>query len=309
MPPRSVDVDQVLALIRFAEQVDGFSALNEAASLRLRHQEPDTETFLHTAHGLLVGYGQLDRSAPGPTEASLVVHPDHRRRGHGRALLNELLAADPRLEIWAVHATVAAAALAADRGLRAVRELMIMSRPLLDPVVPVPPPAGVIIRAFRPGADEEAWLGVNSRAFAHHPEQGRLTIDDLRQRMAEPWFDPAGFLLADRGGEVVGFHWTKQHPGRVGEVYVLGVDPAAGVRGLGRVLLAAGLEHLRAAGDTEVLLYVDGTNTRAAQLYERAGFAVASRDIQYAGMVGSGPALATMQETSAPLTDSPQEIA
>ena len=276
------ETEQVLALIRAAEIVDGFSALNEAASLRLRHRPPGTRTVVTSEAGQAVAYGQLDGAPGAVAEAALVVHPEHRRQGHGTALLSDLLAmSDQRLEIWAVHGTEAAAALAARTGLRAVRELMIMIRPSADPIE-VPTPTGIEIRSFRTGQDEEAWLRVNARAFAQHPEQGGLTMDDLQQRMAEPWFDPTGFLLATRSEEVIGFHWTKQHPHRLGEVYVLGVDPAAGVRGLGRALLAAGLAHLRDDGAIEVQLYVDATNTRAVQLYERAGFAVASRDVMYA---------------------------
>src|SRR5690606_10535850 len=114
-------------------------------------------------------------------------------------------------------------------------------------------PAGVRLRPFRPGADEPAWRSLNARAFADHPEQGRWTLADLRLRMAEPWFDPAGFLLAERetDGRLLGFHWTKVHakdpsstggePAPIGEVYVLGVDPQAQGLGLGRALTLAGL--------------------------------------------------------------------
>ncbi|MER6594220.1 mycothiol synthase, partial [Micromonospora purpureochromogenes] len=141
-------------------------------------------------------------------------------------------------------------------------------------------PDGVVLRAFRPGADDEAWLALNTRAFAAHPEQGRWTPADLRARLAEPWFDPAGFLLAveEAGGRLLGFHWTKVHerPGsaRIGEVYVLGVDPSAHGGGLGRALTTAGLAHLRdARGLDRVMLYVDESNSSAVALYERLGFA------------------------------------
>ena len=82
-----------------------------------------------------------------------------------------------------------------------------LAEPLPEPVVP----AGLTIRTFVPGQDEAAWLAVNAAAFASHPEQGAMTAADLAARMAEPWFDPAGFFVAERDGAMVGFHWTKQH--------------------------------------------------------------------------------------------------
>ncbi len=106
----------------------------------------------------------------------------------------------------------------------------------------------MIIRTFRPGADEDDWIAVNARAFADHPEQGRITRRDLDDRLAESWFDPAGFFVAISAGRMVGFHWTKQHEDQLGEVYVLGVDPVAGGQGLGKALLTTGLRHLKRRG-------------------------------------------------------------
>jgi mycothiol synthase len=151
-------------------------------------------------------------------------------------------------------------------------------------------PEGVRVLPFRPGRDEDAWLRVNARAFARHPEQGRWTPEDLRLREAEPWFDPAGFLLAwrgdpDAGGTLLGFHWTKVHPAGdagpdpVGEVYVLGVDPGAQGLRLGRALTDLGLDHLRARGLQQVLLYVEEDNERAVRLYESSGFSRFSADV------------------------------
>ena len=143
-------------------------------------------------------------------------------------------------------------------------------------------PAGVEIRTFRPGLDDDAFLAVNRAAFAWHPEQGRLDRAGLVQEQAQDWFDPAGFFLAtDAGGTVVGFHWTKIHPGAVGEVYVLGVDPAVTVRGLGSALTRVGLEHLVRQGVQRLILYVEGDNARARALYERFGFGVTRTDVVY----------------------------
>jgi mycothiol synthase len=152
----------------------------------------------------------------------------------------------------------------------------------------------VRVASFRPGVDEAAWVEANARAFASHPEQGRLTFADLADRAAQPWFDPAGFLLAWRPGppaRLVGFHWTKVHPatgGRPphGEVYVLGIDPAEQGHGLGRLLTLVGLHHLRDRyrhqGLAEVLLYVEGDNAAALRTYAGLGFVRRGADVRYA---------------------------
>jgi mycothiol synthase len=184
--------------------------------------------------------------------------------------------------VWAHGDHPGAAALAERRGLLRDRVLWQFRRTLAG-VPDVPLPAGVSVRAFRPGADDAAWLDLNARAFAGHPEQGRWTAADLATRMAEPWFDAAGFLLAvDDGGKLVGFHWTKVHPDGLGEVYVLGVDPGGHRRGLGAALTVAGLRHLAGEGLHTVLLYVDESNTAAVALYRRLGFSAYATDVMYA---------------------------
>jgi mycothiol synthase len=272
---------EVRALAAAAAEVDGVFPLSEAGLLRLRDGGAADAVHLTTRlpDGDLAGYAQ--RAAG---EAELVVAPAARRRGIGRALLDAVTADDPGVRVWAHGDLPAAAALAASAGFARARVLWQLRRPLGDAPLPeVELPPGVHLRAFRPGEDEAAWLGVNARAFAGHPEQGRWTVDDLRARMAEPWFDPAGFLLAvgDTHGRLLGFHWTKVHPGRLGEVYVLGVDPGADRRGLGRALTAAGLHHLAGLGLADVMLYVDESNSAAMRLYRRLGFDGYAADVMY----------------------------
>jgi mycothiol synthase len=257
------------------------SALNEAGLLNLRHQREDVRHLLGRTNGDLVGYAQLELG-PALDTGQLMVAPEARRGGVGGALLAALLErAEHPLQLWALGDPPAAAVLARESGLERVRALSIMTRALDDDLPGIPPPPGVTIRAFVPGTDENAWLAVNARAFADHPEQGRISGADLAERMAEPWFDPAGFLLAERDGRVIGFHWTKQQAGRLGEVYVIGVDPDAGGGGVGRALLFAGLRHLRERGNTEVELYVESDHERAIRLYTSAGFTESSRDVLY----------------------------
>jgi mycothiol synthase len=214
----------------------------------------------------------------------------------GSALAGRLeeLAGNRPLSVWAHGDLPGSGELAARRGYRRVRVLLQMRRDLagVDPDPRPPLPEDVQILPFRPGRDEAAWLAVNARAFAHHPEQGRWTPADLQLREDEDWFDPAGFLLAwrgdpDDGGVLLGSHWTKVHPPgdvgdeAVGEVYVLGIAPEAQGMKLGRALTDLGLAHLRGRELAQVLLYVEEDNSAAVGLYERTGFRRFSIDVSW----------------------------
>ena len=268
--------------------------MSEESELRLQHGgvAGGSDLTARDADGTLVGYARLERPLGDPeAEAELVVAPAARRRGTGTALLTRLeeLAGSRPLRVWAHGALPGSTELAHRRGYERARVLLQMRRPLAG-VDPDPRPAlpdGVTIATFRPGTDEAAWLGVNARAFAAHPEQGRWTSDDLALREAEDWFDPAGFFLAWRDGALLGSHWTKVHPAGeagdvpIGEIYVLGIDPDAQGMRLGRALTDVGLAHLRSRGLSHVLLYVEEDNTVAVSLYERSGFTRHTVDVSW----------------------------
>ncbi|MBJ6645265.1 mycothiol synthase [Streptomyces sp. BSE7-9] len=279
-------VDAVLALLDEAARADGQQAVSEQGRLQLRGGEREgVSHLLLTVDEELVGYAQLEDTDPvEPPAAELVVHPSYRGQGHGRALGTALLAASgKRLRVWAHGGHSAARHLAQVLGLTLFRELRQMRRPLADLGLPDPVlPEGVTVRAFEPGRDDAAWLALNAAAFAHHPEQGSLTQRDLDDREAEPWFDPAGFFLAESGGRLVGFHWTKVHAEEgLGEVYVLGVAPDAQGGGLGKALTTIGLRHLADQGLPTAMLYVDADNKAAVSVYERLGFVTHETDLMY----------------------------
>jgi mycothiol synthase len=291
-----LDVPGVLALLRTATVADGVRPLSEEAELRLQHGGPaGGGDLLVRDGGDLAGYARFDIGADGGMDAELVVHPSFRKRGHGTTLLDRLLElAGPRpLNVWAHGDLPGSAELLASRGFTRSRVLLQMRRDLAGTDADPRPvlPDGVRVEAFRPGRDEAAWLRVNARAFASHPEQGSWTPEDLRLREQEPWFDPEGFLLAWRGdpddGQLLGFHWTKVHPAGdgadepVGEVYVLGIDPDAQGMSLGRALTDLGLAHLRTRGLGQVLLYVDEDNAAAVRLYEGRGFRRFAVDVSW----------------------------
>jgi mycothiol synthase len=273
-----------------AAEADGVDAVSEAFRLAVG---PAREGVVHLlryagagdgSDDALVGCAQIAGTGTPDAAAELVVDPRHRRRGHGRALLDAVLE-EGACHVWAHGMLPAAEALARAAGLRATRSLYRMARPLTSADAVDPPlPHGFSVRPFEPGRDDAAWVRLNAAAFADHREQGRLTVDDLHERMAQPWFDAGGFLLVvdDATGDVVAFHWTKVEPGSAtGEVYVVGVDPAHQGRGLGGPLTSLGLAHLARRGLAGVELYVDGDNSAARRTYQRLGFTDAAVDGQY----------------------------
>lgn len=285
----AADVAAVDALVRDATTADGVAPLNEQSLLRLH--DPDATGVLHlraTTDAGLAGYAIAEvGSSDEPVVLECVVAPARRRHGLGRRLVAAVAdeAAGREIRAWAHGDLPGSCELAAATDFQRVRVLLRLEAPLHEPLEEPLAPDGVTFRTFRPGADDAAWLALNARAFADHPEQGSMTQPDLDQRITADWFDADGFFLAERGGELVGFHWTKvttEGIESVGEVYVVGVDPAAQGIGLGSTLTRLGLVHLQRRGIRTVELYVEGDNGPALTVYRRLGFTDAARDVMYA---------------------------
>ena len=306
-----LDEDESLAvreLVRAAADEDGVGPLSEHVMLHLRYGgDPRARNLLLVSDGELAGYAHMDPTDPveGPS-GELVIHPAHRRRGLGLRLLRALVAeaGDRPLRLWAHGDLPAATSLAAAAGFERVRSLWQMRRSLQTRLDRPEIADGITVRTFVIGQDEDAWTELNARAFAHHPEQGAWTREDLDMREREPWFDPNGFFLAERDGKLAGFHWTKIHGGAeaagasaaeeadsapanpahepIGEVYVVGVAPEERGSGLGRALTLVGLRYLRDQGLLQVMLYVDESNTPAIRLYEALGFTHWDTDVMFA---------------------------
>jgi len=259
------DLDALAAIAAEAESADRAAPLDEATWRALKHRPEAVRTWTEPdGFALVIG-----------AELSVVVRPSARGRGVGTALLAQV--PDGALSAWSHGDHPAAAALARGHGFERVRALWVLRRPASTPLGELTVPDGVTLRGYTP-ADAAELIRVNAAAFAHHPEQGAMDAADLAERMAEPWFDPAGLLMAYDGDRLLAFHWTKQHSAELGEVYVVGVDPAAQGRGLGKVMTLAGLHHLADLGVDEVHLYVESDNDAAVALYTKVGFTHADSD-------------------------------
>jgi mycothiol synthase len=268
--------------------VDGAEPLDEGAWRRLTHHADELDVRIEDG-GFSVVDGEL---------LHLVVAPGKRSDGIGSRLLGAALSKHPEVRrAWSHGDHPSAAALARHTHFDRVRELWVMRRSLVgfehlrDLRLTAP---SLEVRAFRSG-DEAELVRVNAAAFAQHPEQGSMDTEELAERMAEPWFDPADLLVAVEGDHMYGFHWTKRHSESLGEVYVVAIAPEAQGQGLGRTLVDVGLGHLHSLGMTEVLLYVESDNTPAIHLYDAMGFTHAPTDthVMYERAVDPFSVLAT----------------
>jgi mycothiol synthase len=293
----AAEIAEVGELVGAAERADGHRPLSDHLWLDLAQGgrrgfagllawEPD--------HEHPVGYAQISRGNDS-WALELVVHPHHRYEmaAIGPELLSaalELVAQEGggHVHWWVFEPTSAHVQLAASVGLHPGRRLLQMRRPL-----PLNIPADCTTRAFVPGQDEDAWLHVNNRAFAEHPEQGGWDLATLRAREQEAWFDPEGFRLHEVDGRLAAFCWTKvhtdQHPA-LGEIYVIAVDPDFHGRGLGRSLTVAGLEHLASRGVTVGMLFVDADNAAAVTMYRNLGFEIHRTDRAFVGDIAAATA-------------------
>ena len=265
-------------LVRRAVAGDGAAPFNDQAlidaeagtrSLVFAIAPPESPSAVELLVGAaLIGQGELE----------FVVDPEWRGAGIGASMLREILDnAPPQLLAWAHGDHPASRALSVRYGFDRIRTLLQLRMPLEPAAAVGPRPAG--ITSFQPGQDEADWIELNARVFASHPEQGRLSLDDLDARKSEPWFDAGDFLVArDESARMIGYNWLKID-GEHGEIYVLGVGEPG--RGLGRALMLAGLDRLRDRGVTTASLYVEGDNDAAVHLYRSLGFTDYAVDVQY----------------------------
>jgi mycothiol synthase len=287
MPAEKVDQDALADMLARSARHDRDEILSEHKSIRIRGFKDSRAVVL--LDGDSVGgyaqaawHGPVAPDAKGHWAVEVVLDPDSRNDDTVAACVLALCRRLPDgddVAVWSLVEYVASGLEAA--GYSDVRRLLRMRRSLPAAGKPGYPP-GVSLSAFTPGSDEDAWLTLNNAAFAGHPENGALDRDDMDERLARPWFDREGFLLAWDGSRLVGSCWTKVHADGVGEIYIIAVHPDERGRGLGTALLMSGMDYLhRSRGAASVFLYVEGDNVGAIAMYESAGFRVDRTMKQY----------------------------
>ncbi len=281
--PRIARIDEA------ARTADEHPVLGDAVWLDVEHPGPDSAGFIVDHQGY-AHIARSDNSAPRHWSLGVALAPEAR----SRAVRPELVAAavdyvaghgGGLIALWLLGAGADDDVELRGSGFEPARDLyeMRVQLPLgLDPKWS----DGVDVRTFELGRDEPAWLALNNRAFAGHDEQSGWTTETLARRVAEAWFDPTLFLLAFDADGLVGFNWLKIHEAhdrdpRRGEIYVVGVDPRAHGRGLGRSLAIAGLDAVHERGVDTGMLFCAADNGPALKLYRALGFEVHRTDRAY----------------------------
>ena len=288
--------EQVLSLIKAAQEFDNTPAIAEHVLLHLRHggDKADSHLVLQKDNQV-IAYAHLDKTdqVAGPS-VELVIHPDHRRSGIGTQLLKSAIeTCGQKLRLWSHGDLPQARQLAQSNNFIKMRTVIQMSKDLTE-VSPIN--TDYQIRSFLPDLDNQAWLSLNNKAFANHPEQGNWSEADLSIRIKEDWFDEKGFFVAQDKDQLIGFCWTKIHGGHshshetdsdhhdhepIGEIYVMAVSEEYEGRSIGKALTITGLNYLKYQGLSTAMLYVDEDNQKAVNLYKSLGFVESGKDVMY----------------------------
>lgn len=305
------NLSALVTLINEADTVDG---LERATTLREMEHEmsfpsyhAETDCFLAWKDNRLVGYADLyvakgNRDTGSTIYCSGVVHPQLRRRGLGRRLLETAFARaaecldeieDGQVNFQGSRRDVEEdrKALYEEFGMSPVRYWVNLARPIGNGLPPVNLPAGIRLRTFDPESDAETVWQVDNTAFRDHWNHTGWKLEDLFHWIKMPHFRPELWFLAEEeatcsvvgiGLNVIDPDWIAQTGRQEGCVDTLAVLREHRHRGLGTALLAHSLHVLRQEGMEAAHLHADAENlTGAMRLYERVGFQIRKTQVSH----------------------------
>lgn len=319
-PARRSDAKLIHALAATAGRLDHprtpISKAEVALGLTGARFERRTDTALAIGpRGNAIAFGSARCGDTVETEIEIaldgVVHPDHRGRGVGRALLSwqeararQILAGSGTALPGIITATSRAEnarnqALYAAAGFERVRSWLELRRPLHDELPAGETPEHVVLVPFSNRLSEATRAAVND-AFRDHWGTQPISRREWERGARIPGFAPELSRLAITGRgtaadpvRVVGFVISRvdreawdANGGPFGELEMIGVVRAWRGRGLSTALIAAALRAHRAAGLGHVMLNVDAENPSGAlAMYERLGFRTEDRAVTTAKRV------------------------
>ncbi len=294
---RPSDFDAYVDLHVVTEQIDQSSRCTSRQILRENLQrplyDPKKDLFIAEAAGKIVGF--LNITPELITRRVLLdcmVHPEHRRQGLAKSLLERAMQRARELPVTVIHVSVlednTAAREALSRlGFTEVRQFLEMSLPISNLKPSDTPNKGLALRHLRRG--EEAKLAeVQNSCFAGTWGFNPNTPEEIAYALSLSGTSVKDVVILYDYERPAGYCWTKINcAGRAatgekrGRILMLGVDPDYRGRGIGKLALWAGLSSLKDKGMATVELTVDSDNPAACSLYRSAGFQVLTRNLYY----------------------------
>jgi mycothiol synthase len=234
--------------------------------------------------GLLVSGWQEDSRAPGGLRViRVLVDPAHRRRGIGTALLREAVAQAENEQAFGLQTDVggewrAGRAFAEAHGFEVLVRDLFLARDGSPPASSALP-AGIALRAYAPGRDDEAWAQLANSTLVRDAVFRFESARSVARQARAPGFSL--WIAEAVGAEMpIGFCHAELR-GELGLVQSLGVRAPHEGRGVGAALLARTLSGLVAAGARRIELCTESDNLRAQRLYARHGFRLAREAFTY----------------------------
>jgi mycothiol synthase len=289
-PATTADIPAIVELVTACEhELYGRAETDSdrvAADLARPGLDPTLDTRLvHGALGELAAWAWVNR------RSEVEVHPAHRGRGLGAWLLDWVeerarSSGGARIAQTVPDSDAAAVALVRSRGYETLATSWLLEMPLpVEPEVPAPP-AGITVRAFRPGEDEQAAYQVIEDAFADWQQRRRSFDEWAMLTVARSTFAPGMSPVAVDGDRMVGAVVSLDDP-QLGEGYIERVAVAGDQRnrGIARVLLRWAFRAFYQHGQRNCTLWTH-SDTGALTLYQRVGMTVRRSSTVYSKQLG-----------------------
>jgi mycothiol synthase len=245
---------------------------------------PENNLFIAEHNGSIIGYISVFLE-PGLGRALIdgLIHPSQRHKGAATRLLKHALrhATEAGLKVAQTcisESNEAARRLLKQLGFEYIRFFCGFRLDLTTAPLPDIDQQEYIIGRLKPGEAQDL-TEIQNTAFAESWGFNPNTTEEIRYRISLGSCSAKDIVMAYRKTRPVAYCWTRllgeknpESGDTTGEIHMLGVAPAFRRKGLGRMVLTAGLSHLKGRGVTLVVLTADGEDHAARRLYESVGF-------------------------------------